>query len=528
MKELTRKLENLIAENKITQAFKSIDLFLSSNNILDSELFKLIEKVFENLKEVYILQRVKILEIAKNSNLEPVYFLERTLTLVSVEDLYIIYPIAKDIFLKNGRLESFDNLFKKYKTQLLKYKSFSILQKEVEDLQTLGIEDLLSIDEELVINFGLGDIEYFENVYLNALEKNRTSKISHLNIDFENIVWRKQSFVMKEKILSSRGSLDIEKLKELLKSIYELLIVNNESKQCLIELIGYSIQMSNQPMAIESEKYLKKIFNFEDKRTSNQIKNIVNIERTSYGDIDMGDDLFADETDQKDITIRRLVNQINILKVESDMEGATRLLEQLRDLDRDHSLVREIEEKEHRKQGSKLNKTSKTISEIENDILLELTKYTSKEKSLEDEQVLHLERVAKKSYELMDDEEILRQYRELLYTFNSLGFYSVSLSLIDRVVDLLMEGQLEQRIELTYLRCETLRMAQNYYGSLNEIEICLDTFALMEKEKVSFYYLKGEVLRELGRKREALAAYAKVYRLDKKFRMVSYRLKEIE
>jgi len=528
MKELTENLEKLIDENKITLALKSVELFLQSNSTIDTTLLKLFEKIFQNLSEPNISIRIEILKVAANSNLDPLNFLEGTLLIVDAEDLYEIYPIGKEIFLKNGCLEKFEKLFEKIKKQLLNFKAYSTLINEVESLEELGIEHLLSVDEILLIKFGLGDIEYFEKIYSKALSEIKPTRISHLNIDFENIVWRKQSFVMKEKILSTRESLEVESLKDLLKSVYELLIVDNESMYCLIELIRYSTRMNNKDLALKSKDLLKNQYAYEDKNLSLEIENTKNIERGSFGEIDMGDDLFEDEDEKKDITIRRLVNKINILKVDSDMEGATRLLEQLREIDKDHSLVKEIEEKEYRKIGTKIKKISRTTSEIENDLLLELTKYTTKEISSDNEEENHLERVARKSYELMENEEVLLHYSELLFTFNTLGFYSVSLSLIDRVLSLFEEEDLVQKIELTYLKCETFRMAQNYYGSLNEIEDSLDSLALTDKERVSFYYLKGEVLRELGKKREALKSYAKVYSLDKKFRMVSYRLKEIE
>lgn len=527
MNDLLENLEQLVLENKLSRANLEIKEFLSEDSILTQELFEKIQKVFEliNQNDISLIRKLIELSLANQLNIRP--YILKTIAQVNDNDFYFIYPLAKEYFISNGMLEDFEDCFLRFKKNMLKSKSYTSFLKEVEELQKLGIEIDIKPEDLSLSHYGQGNIEYFEKEYENALRKNKKTILHNISIDFGDPIWRKQSFIMKETVLRNKGSSLLEHRKEFLKSIYELLLVNNEVDSCLYLLLEYSYEMRHKVLAEIVVDALVRSHDGNKVELEKKVSGIDHVVRGQFEDIDLADDLFGGEIEKQDITIRRLVNQINILKDERDLEGATKLLEKLKVLDKDHTLVKELEEKEHKIKGTKLSQVKKTLSEIEQDLVNELSVYCESKTSDLKEEENFLKLYTKKTVELMPIEELLKQYRELIYSYNTLGFYESSLRVIERV---LKEGHLDlkEEVEALYLNIEILRMAQNYYGALNIVEKSIEEKAMTDNEKISFFYLKGEILREVGRRKDALRAYSKVASINKKYRMVAYRLKEIE
>ncbi|GEM_PF-4210163 len=527
MNDLLENLDKLVLENKLSKANLEIKKYLSKDSTLTQELFEKIQKVFEliNQKDISLIRKLIELSLINRLNLRP--YILKVLKQINESDFYYIYPFAKEYFISNGMLEDFENCFLRFKKNILKNKAYTCFLKEVEELQGIGIDIDVKTEELSLAYYGQGNIEYFEKEYENALRRNKRTILSNVMVDFEDPIWRKQSFIMKETVLRNKGSLLVEDKKEFLKSIYELLLVNNEVESCLLLLLEYSCEMRHKVLAEVVSKALMNKYNGNAEELRTITAGIKHEERGQFEDIDLADDLFGDEVEKQDMTIRRLVNQINILKDERDLEGATKLLQKLKVLDSDHTLVKELEEKEHKIKGSKLSRVKRTLSEIEQDLINELSVYCEAESSAVKEEESFLKIYTKKTVDLMPIDELLQQYRELIYSYNTLGFYESSLRVIERVIK---EGQLElkEEVEALYLNIEILRMSQNYYGALNIVEKSIEEKAMTDNEKVSFYYLKGEILREIGRRSDALKAYSKVSSINKRYRMVAYRLKEIE
>ncbi|WP_417337156.1 hypothetical protein [Halobacteriovorax marinus] len=524
MDELASNIERLVFENKISKASFEIKKYLSQAPEINQNIFEIICKVFELTNESDINIKIQLIESSSNLNIKS--YILNVLGESSDEEFYFLYPSIKKYFIRNGLLYEFEKVFEKYKNLCLLSKSYTKLEKEIEELIDAGLELELSKKEMAMIHFGQGDVDYFEREYANALEIEGESSLQEINISFDDPVWRKQSFIMKEIVLRTHGDRALERKKEFLKSIYELLLVNSETPQTLEFLLEYSVEMGHKDLADEVKALLVKDFHYLEEELDRKVSKLVEVKREAIEEIDLADDLFGDEPESKDITIRRLVNQINLLKDEKDLEGATELLRKLKEIDKEHTLVKELEEKEHKVKGSKLSLPKRTIAEIEQELLNELSIYVDKVETTTDEDS-YLRIYTKKNVELMKIEELESQFRELVYSYNSLGFYENSILVLDRIYD---ETNLEIKAELEvlFLKAEVMRMAQNYYGALNIIERCLDEKPMTDNEKLSFYYLKGELLREVGRKKDALVAYSKVYSINKKYRMVAYRLKEIE
>lgn len=527
MEEIIRNLELLVFENKLLRAHEESKKVLKTDLKLSQELFDLIQKVFELNEETNISTLYIFLEKALEANLNFTTYLKTILTSSDEKDFFYFYPIAKEYFIKNGMLIDFEMIFSRYKKNLLKSKSYTKLLSEIELLEETGVDLGVTPSEKALCHLGEGDIKYFEIRYEHALENKSKTILNGLALDFDDPVWRKQSFVMKELALRSSGDFSFEAKKDFLKSIYELLLVNNEEKFCLELLLDYAKDMGHKELA---HLVIEDLVNHHDADKSfllRKIEGMKFIKRDGAEEIDLADDLFDEGIEKQDITIRRLVNQINILKDERDLEGATELLKRLKEIDKEHTLVKELEEKEHKLKGSKLSSIKKSISEIEQDLLNELSVYTKSVNDVTSEDESYLKLYTKKNIELMPIDELKEQKAELIYSYNALGFYENSLKVISRILSE-CEVDLKDELDILYLKSEIMRMNQNYYGALNEVEKCIDEKPMTENEKISFYYLKGEILRELGRKKDALKSYAKVYSLNKKFRMVAYRLKEIE
>ena len=527
MNEITEKIEKTFNENKYREALSLSCKLISKDDLLSDFEINLIEKVFVKQSNLEFEKRLIFFKKIENQKSINLLFLNSTINKSSVEEKLKIYSVAKNVLLANGRLEEVENLFSELKAMYFKYNSYSPLLKEVEELESLGIENLLTKQESIKIRYGLGDTEYFNLKFKNAISQNKAPfDISTVGSEFTDNVWRKQRFVVKEKVLINKNLVNVEEAKEFLKGIYELLIVGEESSATLKLLIKYCIEYRNKELGRECINLLAKKYDLDLKEIKLKVEGIIHLERESYEEIDLGEDLFSSEIESDDVTINKLVRQINILKQDNNLDGATKLLKELRSLDEDHSLVRELEEKEHVKMGSKLNKFKKTISEIETDLLKEIELYSTKISNKCDQRD-HMERVSKKYVELTDLEKLQTEYEHLIYTFNNFEFYSVSLLLIERIMED-TKSNIEKELGLIYLKCETMRMSSNFYGALNIIEALMDDRPLTNSEKVSFLYLKGELLRSLGRNRDALKSYSKVFSLDQNFRMVVDRLKEIE
>ncbi|PIK14487.1 hypothetical protein [Halobacteriovorax sp. JY17] len=527
MNDLAENLERLVLENKLSKAHQEIRKFLKQEHEISQRLFELFQKVFGILKEDDDSLIISFLKISLDSKINISKFLLKTLVTINEESFFYLYPIAKKYFIENGMLSDFEKVFVRYKKNLLKSKSYTRLIEELEDIEEYGIDVVVSREEEALCHYGLVDIDYFEKKYEGVLLRKEKTILNNVQIDLNNSIWRKQTFIMKERVIRSYGNRSLESRKEFLKSIYELILGESEVESCFVLLFEYSIEMGHKDFADELKKILVSNYEHSPDRLEKAVKELRPISRDSFEEIDLADDLFDGGVDAKDLTIRRLVNQINILKDERDLEGATKLLEKLKTLDKDHTLIKELEEKEHKIKGSKSAKVLRTISEVEQDLLNELSVYSEigKKDILEEESYLKM--YTKKVIDMMPMNHLREQYRELVYSYNTLGFYDNSLLIIERLV---FESALDvkEEIEIEFLRAEVMRMSQNYYGALNNVEKCIEEKAMTDSEKISFYYLKGEILRELGRKKDALKAYAVVYGFNKKYRMVSYRLKEIE
>jgi hypothetical protein len=523
MNELTIKIEQAFHENKFTESFNLLKDFFELEPKINNQENEILQKVIRQQAEFSFEIALSFLILSLKSKIYNLNFLKETLDKSHDDEFVRIYKTAKEIFLETGQIENIEKNFSRLKKNLMKFKSYTPLLKEINELEEIGITGLLTQDEIVKINMGLGNIEFFEELFADALAT-KGEKLKGLFLDLSGDVWRKQAFAMKNKVINNTDLVSVDSAKEYLKGIYELLIVDSETEGTLKYLLIYCYKYKNKVLSGEVAKFLEKKYGWKDENFLNKYNVLKHEERESFEEIDLGEDLFSNDNEGKDVTIRRIVNQINILRGENDFNGATKLLEQLKEIDKDHTLVKELEEKKHVETGSKRKEYKKTISEIESDLLKEIGLFTST--AAEDvEDVDHLSRVAKKYVELGTDEALFSQADSLIYTFNSLGFYKSSLDLIERVFEL---GELRDQIGLKYLECETLRMKQDYYKSLNKIEDYLEVTPLTENEKVSFLYLKAEILRELGRKRDALKVYSKVYGLNKNYRMISDRLKEIE
>lgn len=527
MADLTENLERLVLENKLTRAHREIKIFLSTETHITQKLFELIQKVFELTSESDTDLIISFLNISLNSKINISKFLAFRLNQVDEDEFYFIYPIAKKFYIENGMLSHLEETFNRYKRALLKNKSYTKLLEEIDDIEGYGVDVSISEREKSLCYYGLKDISYFEEKYEKSLLRRGRTALRDVHINFEDPFWRKQSFIMKEKVIRSAYGHTIESKKAFLKSIYELILVESEVESCLSLLLTYAVEMGHKELSKELVSLLKNKFNGDEASLEERVRELRPITRGVFDEIDLADDLFGGEISEKDITIRRLVNQINILKDERDLEGATKLLEKLKKLDKEHTLIKELEEKEHKVKGSKRAKVKKTISEVEQELLNELSIYSKVEENELVEEESYLKIYTKKVIDLMPIEELEAQYRALIYSYNTLGFYENSLLIIERLLNE-VEFEVGLQIEMEFLKAEIMRMSQNYYGALNCVEKCIEEKAMTNKEKVSFYYLKGEILREVGRGTDALKAYAIVFSLDKKYRMVGYRLKEIE
>ena len=123
--------------------------------------------------------------------------------------------------------------------------------------------------------------------------------------------------------------------------------------------------------------------------------------------------------------------------------------------------------------------------------------------------------------------EVLRDYySDFVFTLNSLDFPNSSVD----VLNYLEGGDSNRREYLTrqYLLIEALILAQRKYEALDIIDNIIQKGYVSENENLEFFYLKGEILADLGLQEDALRAFEFIYRLNPEFRFVREKIKKFK
>lgn len=121
-----------------------------------------------------------------------------------------------------------------------------------------------------------------------------------------------------------------------------------------------------------------------------------------------------------------------------------------------------------------------------------------------------------------------KNFKDLTIALAEMGMVNAAWKVIDEIEGKgISHWSLEKRIELRYLKIEILRQLSRLGEALAAVKEMLDTWALKEDELICFHYIAAEIYRDNGMPERALFHYKYVAQADSNYRMVTQRINEI-
>ncbi len=309
--------------------------------------------------------------------------------------------------------------------------------------------------------------------------------------------------------------------KNLIHTLFELLLIKNIDVDCFKIILnycrlyhrGYLVQalidvVSLQPQLIRGQKKLSKIF--EDIKI--EMVNWPNYDNVDQS-VDLAQDLFENPAEESRAdAIRRLEKDIEILKKKNLFNDIESFLGKLKKLDPKHPLLNQ------KQQENKINKNEvhRSISEV--------MSHNGKQDN-NDKMMLASFR---KHLAYLDKEFVKSNFRDLTVSLFGFEAWELAIEFLENTRAVLdEEDNWERKLSLEYLYIVACEKMGRDYQVLIALDNVLQSFPILEEEKVLFFYLKGEVCKRMGRKLEALTAFRWVEKHDSHYRLVQQRIREL-
>ena len=148
----------------------------------------------------------------------------------------------------------------------------------------------------------------------------------------------------------------------------------------------------------------------------------------------------------------------------------------------------------------------------------------SKSFQLKEKSQLELVNMAKATIASLGNDEILKNYADLVFCFNTMELYVASLKILEQVKELLDEKDVSVDLEFNYLYLKTLIGEQKYFEAYDLVTTINGSIPMVDSKRIEFLYIQGEVARKLGRIKEAIKSYLLVKKIDPKYRLINQRL----
>lgn len=286
-----------------------------------------------------------------------------------------------------------------------------------------------------------------------------------------------------------------------------LLIGEKIEKDDLNIILSYFLKVGRKAMARQLCNYAEaNQFELEEKLV-NRIDSLPE-DQAIDTDFDMGEDLLG-ESESSLSDADKLLENIELLKTMGEDEEAEILVMKLKRLYPEHPYFQEAG-------GTTVKVKRMNVDDIEetwNSMFVE-------EKESRLEMVEH----AKATLRSIDDVELLKNYRDLIYSFNSMELYEASLQVMKRLEKHMEDLPLEIKLEINYLNAKSLIFNKQYYQAYDLITQVNGSSPLAGEKRIEFLYLQGEVARKLGRTKDAIKSYLLVKKINPDYRLVRQRL----
>ncbi|HLE11892.1 MAG: hypothetical protein A2504_06730 [Bdellovibrionales bacterium RIFOXYD12_FULL_39_22] len=344
------------------------------------------------------------------------------------------------------------------------------------------------------------------------------------------------------KEISFRVNLDDRK--RLINLLFEFLVVFPNNPVGILVLYQYGIVFSKRFMlqALIPNIAPKRSGRREDDKIFNALKNkkidLVNMRTCDYvevGDsdfeIDLGEDLFVDNTSRGDLhkSPTQLIHAIDYLIKSGNEEHIDKLMEELRKIDPQNNYLKELEAKRQKSFSNKANqevaqkdqqREDRLVQTLENLIHgerdgLEEREFRQKEKSVIDHLVLQ------------GREYICDNVSDLATAFLNMQMYS-AVEFVVNMAETAPRLTVEEKVGLSYIKASALMEQKRFFDALAEVESVLGGLPLTSEEKKDFLYLNAELLYAVKERSRALKIYQELYNIDPNYRMVKNRIGLIE
>lgn len=225
--------------------------------------------------------------------------------------------------------------------------------------------------------------------------------------------------------------------------------------------------------------------------------------------VDLGEDLFADEESNSEGEESVIVRNIELLKSlgkESDLE---RELNKLKKINPDHELILTVDDE-----------VGLNAESVFNDLMSEFSQYTmdTDEEKIED--------AYSKLANFYDWEYVQENYEDMIVGLNLLSLSNVALDVANMVNKEMLTQ--EEVINLEYLKLETMMILQKYFSVRDGVDDMISNFPIKGSELLSLLYLRAEAFMSLKQYENARHAFKEISGLKKNYRNTRQRLEELE
>ena len=380
-------------------------------------------------------------------------------------------------FSKSGLIQEASRLGIKYVDELLSLKKYHILEDFLpEFVQEVG--DIKTVEKlKVKSKIARGEIETLENDYLDIVKD--FSEEKNLNLEIINYVqnaleekskiFKNTSLYKATRMVSSfYPSLESEgqwgRKKRIINEIFDGILSYSESPVYFRILAKYAISTRRKDLAYNAIEYMIKnkdkmgIKRGEYKKLVRFSEEVITWDEdhdkeVNYDDLDMGTDLFKEYNEGSNIfqKIKKLERDIEFLRTTGNEENVKVLLEELRELDDEHTLVKELNEVKSKNAASRFRVTDKRLDDIKNELLEQIERFTLK--SEEDDISKKFDRSLSVQISHLDETIFIRNKMDLVVALMEMDLYSAALKCLDRNIP--SDEDLNQKNELSQFKNST-------------------------------------------------------------------------
>jgi tetratricopeptide (TPR) repeat protein len=546
------KAMELLSENKFSEAqvvlekLKSIDDPINKESVLSNLI-----KVKKILNKRIANEQIELAEImiGKRKFKEAIFQLEnvdKNENFSKKKHLYLLYKSHS----KSGLIQEARKIGKQYVDELMSLKKYHLLENFLpEFVKEIGAVDIAAeIEVESLIRQGRveelneknpGILKDFseDNTVDYALIKKIQDKLNERGRAFS------KATIYKSTRLIAAFSTDLNEVgtwdrkKRIINEIFDGVLSRPESPMYYRILLKYSVATKRKELAYSTIEYMLKnkdilgIKRGEQKRLQKLSEEIITWpededKEINYEDLDMGTDLFKEYNDGSNIfqKIKKIERDIEFLKSTNNEEEIKVLLEELRELDDEHTLVKELNEQKSKDEASRFVEKKKSLDSVKDDLLEQIQRFTMPSES--DEEEKRFDRTLGIQVELLEESVFDKNKSDLVVALMEMGLYKAALKCLERNVP--NDSDVREKMNYFNLKIQLLKESGKIHEALDVCQETIANYPLTNEEKINFVYQEGELARKMKKNAQAVAAYKWVDMIHPGYRLVRQRLREFE